>query len=168
MSKECNRALTVASVVGREFGLELLKRLIPEITEERLLEALDEALAARVIEEISDSVGRYQFGHALSQETLYSELSSARRARLHAGIAETLEALYGDDAADHAAELVHHLIQAQTLMNGEKLVRFSLMAGERALESYAWEEALEHFQTGLTAQDVDLTGPEPAPDLVAA
>ncbi len=48
MSEDCKLALSVASVVGREFGLELLKRLLPEITDDRLLEALDEALAARV------------------------------------------------------------------------------------------------------------------------
>jgi len=168
MSEECNQALAVASVVGREFGLELLKRLMPEITEDRLLKDLDEALAAKVIEEIPYVVGRYQFGHALIQETLYSEIPSARRARLHADIAETLEELFGDDAADHASELAYHFAQAQSVTGSSKLVIYSFRAGEQALDSYAWEEALEHFQVGLSAKGVNSTGSDPAPDLVAA
>ena len=43
---------------------ERLKRRI-----DRLLEVLEEALAARVIEELPQAVGRYQFTHALIQET---------------------------------------------------------------------------------------------------
>ena len=54
-----------------------------DISEDRLLEVLEEALAARVIEELPRAVGRYQFTHALIQETLAEELSSTRRARLH-------------------------------------------------------------------------------------
>lgn len=67
-----------------------------DISEDRLLK---EALAARVIEELPQAVGWYQFTHALIQETLTEELTLTRRVRLHARIAETLEELYGDLAA---------------------------------------------------------------------
>jgi hypothetical protein len=42
-----------------------------------------------------------------------------------------------------------------TLTGGatEKLVRDSLLAGERALASYAYKEALVHFQQGLAARE---------------
>ena len=43
-------------------------------------------------------MGRYQFSHALIQETLAQELSTTRRARLHARIAQALEEIYGDDS----------------------------------------------------------------------
>jgi tetratricopeptide (TPR) repeat protein len=109
-------------------------------------------------------VGRYQFTHALIQETLLGELSLTRRVRLHARIAETLEALYGASAEAHAAELAHHFAEAQTVLGPEKLVRYSLIAGEGALASYGWEEALAHFQRGLAARGVSLSGTEPAKD----
>ena len=113
LSERCNETLTIASVVGREFTLEQLSPLIEDpsagsgqaMTEARLLDVMDEALSARVIEELPRAVGRYQFTHALIQETLAGELSLTRRVRLHARIAETLEELYGDDADAHAAEL---------------------------------------------------------------
>ncbi len=115
LSQRCNEALTVASIVGREFTLAQIRPLVEEVTEDRLFEILEEALASRVIEELPQAVGRYQFTHALIQETLAEELSITRRVRLHARIAETLEGIYGDDAEAHAAELAHHFSQAEAV-----------------------------------------------------
>ena len=133
LSQRCNEALTVASILGREFTIAQLRPLVEEVTEDQLFEVLEEALAARVIEELPQSVGRYQFTHALIQETLTAELSLTRRVRLHARIAQALEDLYGDDAESHAAELAHHFAQAEAMTGADKLVRYSLLAGERAL-----------------------------------
>jgi tetratricopeptide (TPR) repeat protein len=145
--------LTIASVVGREFTLAQLKPFIEDMSEDRLLEVLEQALAARVIEELPRTVGRYQFTHALIQETLVEELTTTRRVRLHARIAEALEELYGEQAEAHAAELAHHFAEAQTVLGPEKLMRYSLLAGERALASYGWEEAQAHFQRALAAKE---------------
>ena len=160
LSQRCNEVLTVASVIGREFMAAQLKPLVEEVTEDRLYEILEEALAARVIEELPQSVGRYQFTHALIQETLAEELSTTRKVRLHARVAQALEQLYGDDADAHAAELAHHFSEAEAMVGSEQLVRYSLLAGERALASYAWEEAQGQFERGLTAKGVPLTGEE--------
>ena len=122
-------------------------------SEEQLLEVLEEATAARVIEELPRPAGRYQFTHALIQETLAGELSSARRVRLHARIAQVLEALYGSQADEHAAELAFHFAEAESVLGVEKLVHYSLAAGERALAGYAYEDALAHFQRGLAAKE---------------
>ena len=111
------------------------------MSEDRLLEMLDEAMAARVIEELPRPAGRYQFTHALIQETLAGELSSARRVRLHARIAQALEALYGAQADDHAAELAYHFGEAESVLGTDKLVHYSLIAGEKALAAYAYEDA---------------------------
>jgi predicted ATPase len=128
LSQRCNQTLTTAAVIGREFSLEQLKPLIDDTTEDRLLEVLEEALAARVIEELPRSVGRYQFSHALIQETLAGELSTTRKVRLHARIAEALEKLYGQQAEAHAAELARHFAEAESMLGTEKVVKYSLRA----------------------------------------
>jgi DNA-binding CsgD family transcriptional regulator/tetratricopeptide (TPR) repeat protein len=168
LSQQCNEALNIACVVGREFGLGQLNRLMEGLSEEQLLEALEEALAARIIEEIPRVMGRYQFTHALTQQTLLEELSLTRRVRLHARIAEALEGLYGASVEEHAAELAYHFAEAETLLGSEKVVHYSLLAGERSLGAYAWEEALAHFQQGLAAKGVLLEGVEPAEDAETA
>ena len=163
LSEQCNQALTIGSVVGREFSLELIDRLNDDLRGERLLDALEEALTARVIEELPQSVGRYQFSHALIQETLSGELSTTRRVRLHARIAQALEEIYGQDADAHAAELAYHFAEAEAVLGNENLVKYSSLAGERALAAYAWEEALSHFQRALSAKE-----DEPLDDQTAA
>jgi tetratricopeptide (TPR) repeat protein len=168
LSQRCNEALTVASILGREFTMAQLRPLVEEVSEDRLFEVLEEALAARVIEELPQSVGRYQFTHALIQETLAGELSTTRKVRLHTRIAQALEELYGDDADSHAAELAHHYSEAEAMIGAERLVHYSLLAGERALSSYAWEEAQAQFGRGLAAKGVLIIGDDPIPDMQAA
>ncbi len=153
LTKRCSDTLTIASVIGKDFGLDQLGALIEDISQDLLLDVLDEALSARVIEELTNAVGRYEFTHALIQETLSEELSLTRRTRLHARIAESLEELYGPEAETHAAELAHHFAEAETVLDKEKLVSYSIMAGEQAIASYANEEALAHFQRALTAKE---------------
>ena len=168
LSQRCNETLTTASVIGREFELRQLSTLVEDMSEDRLLEVLEEALSARVIEELPQAVGRYQFTHALIQETLTEEVTLTRRVRLHSRIAETLEELYGDQTEAHAAELAHHFAEAEAVLGTVKLVRYSLLAGERSLAAYAWEEAMELMQRGLAAKGVPLEGTEPARDSEAA
>ena len=168
LSQRCNDTLTIASVIGREFALDQIKPLIDDMTEDRLLEVLEEALSARVIEELPQVVGRYQFTHALIQDTLTGELTLTRRVRLHATIAESLEQLYGENAEAHAPELAHHFAEAQSILGTDRLVRYSLLSGKRALAGYAHGDALTYFQRGLTAREIELAGDEVPPDEEAA
>ncbi|MDP9224759.1 MAG: AAA family ATPase, partial [Actinomycetota bacterium] len=128
LSEASMQALTLAAVIGRSFPFEQLRPLLDDLTEDQLVEALEEGLGFRLIEEIPDTVGRYQFAHALIRETLIGELSTARRVRLHARIAEVLEELYGREADDYAAELAYHFGEAATVLGPEKVVRFSQLA----------------------------------------
>ena len=153
LSEQCNQALTTASIIGREFEFKTLAALSEGITESQLLEAIDEALATHLLEETPHRTEGYQFSHALIQQTLAEELTTSRRVRLHGRIAEALETLYGNDAESHAAELAYHFAEAQSVLGTEKLVRYSLLAGERALVAFAWEEASALFRRGLEAKE---------------
>ena len=164
LSEHCNLALSIVSLIGREFDFKLLIGLEGESAQDRVLEALEEALSARVIEEQAGTPGRYQFTHALIQETLAQELSATRRARLHARIAQALEEMYGTNGQAHAAELAQHFAEAELVLGPTKLVRYSLLAGERAVAAFAYEDALAHFERGLVARDIPLSGTEAASD----
>ncbi|MDP6513338.1 MAG: AAA family ATPase, partial [SAR202 cluster bacterium] len=151
LSSQCNQALITASVVGREFEFGLLAELMRDIPEDDLLLALDEALDAHVIEEAPGGPERYQFIHALVQQTLSEELSTSRRVRLHARIGEALEQINADNVTAHVSELAYHFSEAQTLLGTDKLAHYTLAAGEQALAAYAFEEAIELYQRALDA-----------------
>ena len=168
LSSHCNQAMTIASVIGREFAFALLRRLDEESPEDRLLEAVDEAVAARLIEEVPGEIDHYRFNHALIQQSLSDEMTTSRRVRLHARIGEALEELYGENIEEHASELAYHFTEAEAANGPEKMVRYSMLAGERALAAYAHEDAVFHFQRALAAKGVALDGSAPAPDRIAA
>jgi class 3 adenylate cyclase len=153
LSAEANRVLSVASVVGREFGPEVLERL-SELAEDRLLEALDEAVAARVITEAPRPGGRYMFAHALIRETLYEELSTTRRVRLHQRIGETLEQLYGANPEPHLAELAYHFFEAAQGGDVDRAIAYGVRAGDRAAELMAHEEAARQYELALQALEL--------------
>jgi len=104
------RALSTAAVVGREFDLNVLTRVV-DLDEDALLDALEAATTAGVIVEAESVAGGYRFTHALFQHTLYRDVSAPRRQRLHRRIAEAFEEI---DAGrhEHVAELAHHWLAA--------------------------------------------------------
>ena len=149
LSRECNDLLRVAAVAGRDFSHELLAA-VSDAGDEALLDLVDEALEARVIEE-AEAPGSYRFTHALMQESLLAELTTVRRVRLHGRIAEALETLFASSAEGHAVELAHHFAEAALVnhSHAERAVQYSKIAAQRALTESAWEEAARHFEQCL-------------------
>ena len=164
LSADCVDVLALASVIGRQFDFNLLQLLCDEITEAKLLDLVEEALNAHILEELPSQGDRYEFSHALVQQTLLEGISNSRKVRTHARIGQLLETLYKDNLGVHAAELAYHFSIALPVTGQGKFVEYSGLAGERALEAYAHEDALDHFQAGLMALGVDLEGSLPAPD----
>jgi len=64
--------------------------------------------------------------------------------------------------------LSHHFIEAELVLGPAKLAHYSLLAGDQALASYAYEDALTHFERGLAERNIALAGTEVAPDEEAA
>ena len=153
LSEECNRVLSLASVIGRDFALPALQR-VAELPAEQLFEQLDEAVRARILRESPTSVGSYQFEHALVRETLYGELSAPRRAHLHARVGEALESLHQADLDAVLAELAHHFLQAAPAGNAEKAVDFARLAAQRAQRLTAYEEGVGHCERALEALEL--------------
>src|SRR5262249_19463550 len=158
LSPSCNELLRLASVIGKEFGLDQLD-LLSDVSEDELLETIEEALSAHLVEEVLGAVGRYRFAHTLIQETLTAELSTSRRIRLHSRIAAALEELYGAAADAHAAELVHHFGEAETVLGPDKLMHYAHIAGHQALAAHAYEEVADCDRVALAAdEDMELDG----------
>src|SRR5207244_6078750 len=150
LSEECNRVLTIGSVIGREFGIKLLEK-VSEVKGDRLLEALEEATAARVIAEVPRTTDQYWFSHALIRETLYEELSTTRRVRLHRQIGEALEEL---DAEGNLPQLAYHFCEAASAGDVDKAVEYARRAGDRAMSLFAWEDAATQYERALQALEL--------------
>ncbi len=146
-----NELLAVASVVGREFDLSLLAAL-HEGGREAVLDDLEPAEAASIVRPATGRQGAYLFGHALVRSTLYEELSTSRRLRLHREAGRALESR--GDVERHLAELARHFGEAAALGEVERAVEYGRRAGDRAADELAFEEAAAHYERALGALDV--------------
>jgi class 3 adenylate cyclase len=148
LGERCNATLTLASVIGREFSLNALERL-SGLCQDELLEILDEAVRAQVIDEFPATLGRFTFSHALIRETLYDELSAHRRVTLHRQVGLALEELHASKLEPHLDELAHHFFEAARGGDVEKAIHYAWLAGKRAEGLLAYEEAATNYERAL-------------------
>jgi serine/threonine protein kinase/tetratricopeptide (TPR) repeat protein len=154
LSAECNRLLAVAAVVGREFDLDILRRVAAS-DDESLLAAIEEALHVGVLEEHArPGAVHYRFAHAFFRQTLYEELIAPRRLRLHQQVARALEAQYATRLEDHAAEMAEHFAQSTDSADLRRAVEYDELAARRASSVYAYSEAVRLLEQALSVHAV--------------
>ena len=156
LSDECNRLLQLASVLGREFARTVLTRM-GDMSDDALLETLDEAMTARLVTDVPGTPGRLRFSHVLIRDTLYESLTTARRVRLHRLAVDTLERLHGEALGPHLAELAHHAVAASVF---DKAVDYARRAADWTFALLAYEEAARLYELALDAFDLAETRDE--------
>jgi class 3 adenylate cyclase/RecA/RadA recombinase len=149
LSETANRILAVAALVGLEFESAVVAHAA-SIDEDAFLAALDEAVAARLLIEVTGPAPRYRFGHALVRATLYDELSGARRTAMHRRVAEAIAAVHGAQLDDYLPALAHHWSRAATpAAETAMAIDYSARAGDRALDQLAHHEAAGYYRQAL-------------------
>ena len=108
LGKNASTALMAAAVVGQQFDLSVLGRLL-QVPAAQVLAWLEPARRLGVLVPEGTTPGRFGFGHALMRETLYEQLSLADAGALHRRLAELMFES-GSDARDvrHMGELARH------------------------------------------------------------
>jgi DNA-binding CsgD family transcriptional regulator len=155
LSRAANHVLSVASVIGREFSLEVLRRVHAR-PEDELESALEEAVSAALVEERSvvGAAITYRFSHAFFQQTLYDEIMAPRRIRLHQHIARVLEEVHARRLEEHASELAEHYAFSSDASDLSKAVDYATLAAKRATEVFAYGEAARQLERALAVQDL--------------
>jgi DNA-binding SARP family transcriptional activator/tetratricopeptide (TPR) repeat protein len=142
------RVLALASVIGQEFDFDVLATAA-RISDDDLLDVLDQASAAAVVQEAPASPGLYSFVHDLIGRTLYEEIGLTRRGRDHRRVAEALEALCGKDPGTRVGELAHQWFHARGPRDPSKALHYSRQAADAALVALAPGQALRYFAQAL-------------------
>ncbi len=156
LSADARDLLAWATVIGAEFDVDVLGRLACGGDPDRLLGAVEESLAAHLIDDQGE--GRYTFAHALVRDSIYVGLTSARRARRHLAVAEAIEALPARGAR-RLPELVQHFAAAARAGGAARAADYAVEAAAQAFEQAAWEDAVAFLELGLRA-----LGAEEQPD----
>ncbi len=150
ITETSRRVLTIASVIGYEFDLDLLAGL-SQLTREQLMEALSEAASHRVIREVTGTYGRYRFNHAIIAEVLRSDVGRTELIRLHRRVAESLEDLHQANLRPYFARLAHHYLEALPEGPVDKAVNYARLGAESARTQLAYTEAARLYHSALLA-----------------
>ncbi len=154
LSADCNQLLSVASVIGREFSLDIL-RGVAGVDEDVFVSSLKEAVQMSVLEERSQLGSiRYRFTHAFFRQTMYEELIAPQRLKLHQQVARSLEKQYAKRIEEHASELAEHFSQSTDPADLAKAVSYGELAAKRAVSVYAYGEAVRLMEQALKVQRV--------------
>jgi tetratricopeptide (TPR) repeat protein len=135
------QVLREASVVGRQFLYEVIKRVAT------VTATLDPSLAdlehADLIRERSDPDLEYFFKHALTQDVAYEGLLKKERVELHARAARAIEEQFADRLGEVTETLAYHYTEAGLV---DEAVHYLRAAGAKAMDRYALVEAKAHFE----------------------
>ena len=155
LSEDARAALSLASVLGREFDMDVLLNM-SEWEEDRMLDALDESVKAQLITELRiHGKETYRFAHALLAQVIYDAINTRRRARFHQQAGESLERVYARKPEEQVEALAYHFSRASSSA-ADKAVTYGLRAAEKAVAVYAHDQAIRYYTEVLEAlHDLD-------------
>jgi tetratricopeptide (TPR) repeat protein len=146
LAPEDKRLLQVASVVGKDVPLTLLKA-IAELPDQALAGGVDRLQTADFLYETGLFPDlEYSFKHALTHEVTYSSMLQERRRELHARIVAAIETLQRDRLGGEIERLAHHAFRAELR---EKAVHYLRQAGLKAVGRSALQDARVWFEQAL-------------------
>jgi len=142
LERETKYIVQVASVIGRTFRYEILKRT------SGLKDQIDRSLAN--LERVDLIRTRslqpdleYIFKHSLTQEVVYNGLSESDRRQFHEKIGLIMEEMFYDRLNEFYETLSYHFKEGQAHL---KAVEYLMKAGEKSTNRYALEESNLYFQ----------------------
>jgi DNA-binding CsgD family transcriptional regulator/tetratricopeptide (TPR) repeat protein len=147
LSTSTTGLLELAAVAGAEFELPVITG--SGLSDSELSDALEQATAHGIIEELPSARLAYRFTHELVRRALYDRLPALRRAALHLQVAEALEAADRADGSRGLAELAHHFAAAAALDGPQRAIEYSVLAGRAALRALDFDEAGVLFSSAL-------------------
>jgi len=148
LSNEAKRLLSLAAVAGRRFDFAVLQQVL-HCDEEQLLMLMKELVSIQFVQEISAE--QFVFRHALTQQSVYTELLARERRLLHRMLAEAIEQLYATPPMldGHLEDLAFHYYEAGVW---SKAHEYTQRVGGKALALYAPHAAIDHFTRAMEAE----------------
>ncbi len=160
---ETKHVMRVASVIGRQFLVRVLERVLVEGQQpegEQLLvhlSNLETTDLIRLMAAIPDVV--YLFKHALIHEAVYESVLKADRKVLHRVVAQAMEMIYPERLEELASTLGYHYYKGGV---HDKAVRYLARAAETAKARYANQEAIALYRTAIEEAELEVKVEEQA------
>jgi DNA-binding SARP family transcriptional activator len=143
ISAPTRELVSLAATIGREFHVDVLRQA-GEVSEEKLIPALDELLQRRIVQETGSD--RYDFTHDLLRQAVLSGLSQAHQRLLHRKVANAYLRLDEGTLRQRNAEIANHYEAAGLRLQAVNHYR---LAAESAAEVFANADAIHHLKRAV-------------------
>lgn len=154
LSVKMKEIVKTASILGREFALQVLQKLLVEVEIASDANEFNLYLQEGENEQIWElfSEMKYIFKHALIRDAVYEiQLKESLRI-LHNLAGNVIENLYEHNLKEHYEELAEHFDKAE---NNEKAVLYLEKAGDLARDNYQNNKALDFYERTLKKNHAD-------------
>jgi class 3 adenylate cyclase/tetratricopeptide (TPR) repeat protein len=134
------------AVIGKEFPLGLVRRVVGKSNDELTPSLSNLQLAEFIYEQPAFPENEYTFKHALTQEVAYDSVLMERRKLIHERTASALEEIFAATLDDHVADLAHHYSRSA---NASKAIEYLRRASEQAGARSAYNDAIGYAREAL-------------------
>jgi class 3 adenylate cyclase/tetratricopeptide (TPR) repeat protein len=141
LEQESKRILQEASVIGRSFYYEILKKI------SALKEGIDKCLRGLERSDLIKAKSiqpelEYFFKHALTQEVVYNGLLKKERRKIHGCTGKVIEQLFSDRLPEFYETLAYHFKMGQST---RKAIDYLMKSGAKSLARYALDESHQYY-----------------------
>ncbi len=150
LGPEAARVLEVAAVVGSMWDAAIVQA-VTGLPRETVLSVIDLALEQRIVVSVSARVDAYRFAHDLLRDTLYADLPTAHRKRLHLLAAVQIEDRTAWLGVEAVREVAHHFYQALPDGDPAHAIEWLRHAAEMSEATHAFEDAARYYRCALDA-----------------
>ena len=145
------QVLQTASVIGNQFGADVLHAVLPAVSKEDTAAALGRLVEKEYIlpqpgTETASTEALYVFKHVLVSDAIYSTLLQRDRHDLHGRVGQAIEILYASRLEGQIELLANHYMRSMML---DRALIYLILAGQKAARGYANEQARQHFIQAL-------------------
>ena len=140
------QVMEYACVFLNDFSFELLAAIWLG-DELELLDVLEDLIEEGLLITYGDEE-RYRFSQGLYRRAIYDRMQDVRRRLLHREIGNVLEEM--EDAEELTEELADHFAAAE---EQDKAIKYTRLAGKKALAKHAYRQALRWFEAVQQADD---------------
>ncbi len=147
LDENAKTTLKTASVIGRVFSFDVLRRLLPDtLREEQAEDSLIDLERMDLTRLESPTPLEYIFKHVVIRDVAYESMLLSTREFIHRRLAEHIEETFSENLWDRADTLAFHFLQGS---DADAALRYAFMAGQKARENYANRDAIGYFEQAL-------------------
>ncbi|MCI5136861.1 MAG: diguanylate cyclase [Candidatus Electrothrix sp. AR1] len=141
ISTDLEHLLKISAVVGKEFKLYLLYRLIEQDTM-TVMDQIDQAVKRNLLEYSLSDRGSVRFAHDRIREAFLAKIPERDRPKYHLKISHFLLEQYQGKEEEVLFELTYHLMEGG---DEEQGLKYAFRAGERARADHAHQDAITYY-----------------------